>query len=95
VGVQGYVCIYIRVCECVSVRVCVCVCGCLCVCTLSFQNEKDITFLLLGGEKQCLPVEDEDIEDNFNHPAVKYICNYNKNILDVPKRYDDFFFITY
>jgi hypothetical protein len=25
----------------------------------------------------------------FNHPAVKYICNYNKNVLDVRKRYDE------
>jgi hypothetical protein len=44
--------------------------------------ETDITFLLLGDEKQCPPVEDEDIEDYFNHPAVKYTCNYNKNRYD-------------
>ena len=42
------------------------------------KMETDITFLLLGDEKQCPPVEDEDIEDYFNHPAVKYICNYKK-----------------
>jgi len=53
------------------------------------KMETDITFLLLGDEKQCPPVEDEDIEDYFNHPAVKYICNYNKNVLDVRKRYDE------
>ena len=49
----------------------------------------NIKFLLLGDEKQCPPVEDETIEDYFNHPAVKSICNYNRNILDVRKRYDE------
>ena len=49
----------------------------------------NIKFLLLGDEKQCPPVENEDIEDYFNHPAVKSICNYNRNILDVRKRYDE------
>ena len=53
------------------------------------KQETDITFLLLGDNKQCPPVEDEDIEDYFNHPAVKYLCNYNRNILDVRKRYDE------
>jgi hypothetical protein len=53
------------------------------------KQETDITFLLLGDEKQCPPVEDEKIDDYFNHPAVKYICNYNKNVLDVRKRYDE------
>jgi ATP-dependent exoDNAse (exonuclease V) alpha subunit len=49
----------------------------------------NIKFLLLGDEKQCPPVENEDIDDYFNHPAVKSICNYNRNILDVRKRYDE------
>jgi hypothetical protein len=49
----------------------------------------NIKFLLLGDEKQCPPVENEDIEDYFNHPAVKSICNYNRNVLDVRKRYDE------
>ena len=49
----------------------------------------NIKFLLLGDEKQCPPVENEDIEDYFNHSAVKSICNYNRNILDVRKRYDE------
>ena len=53
------------------------------------KQETDITFLLLGDEKQCPPVENEKIDDYFNHPAVKYICNYNKNVLDVRKRYDE------
>jgi hypothetical protein len=84
--------VYTYVCECVCV--CACVCGCLCVCTMSFQNEKDITFLQLGDEKQCPLVEDEDVEDAFNHPAVKYNCNYNKNILDVRKRCDEQLYYT-
>lgn len=49
----------------------------------------NIKFLLLGDEKQCPPVENEDIEDYFNHPAVKSICNYNRNVLNVRKRYDE------
>jgi ATP-dependent exoDNAse (exonuclease V) alpha subunit len=48
-----------------------------------------IIFLLLGDEKQIPPVEEETIQDYFNHPAVKYLCNYNKNILNVRKRYDE------
>lgn len=54
------------------------------------QEAPNIIFLLLGDEKQCPPVEDEVmIEDYFNHPAVKYICNYNRNVLNVRKRYDE------
>jgi len=54
------------------------------------QQLPHIIFLLLGDEKQTAPVEDEqNIKDYFNHPAVKYICNYNKNILNVRKRYDE------
>lgn len=49
----------------------------------------NIKFLLLGDDKQCPPVENEDIEDYFNHPAVKSICNYNRNVLNVRKRYDE------
>jgi len=52
------------------------------------KKETDITFLLLGDNKQCTPVENEDIKDYFNHPAVKYICNHSRNILSVRKRYD-------
>ena len=54
------------------------------------QEAPNIIFLLLGDEKQCPPVEDEVmIEDYFNHPSVKYICNYNRNVLNVRKRYDE------
>lgn len=53
------------------------------------QELPDLIFLLLGDEKQLEPVEENGINDYFNHPAVKYICNYNKNILNVRKRYDE------
>jgi hypothetical protein len=53
------------------------------------QELPDLIFLLLGDDKQIEPVEDNGIKDYFNHPAVKYICNYNKNILNVRKRYDE------
>lgn len=53
------------------------------------QELPHIIFLLLGDEKQIPPVEQETIKDYFHHPAVKYLCNYNKNILNVRKRYDE------
>lgn len=53
------------------------------------KQETGCIFLLLGDEKQCPPVEDEKIDNYFNHPAVKYLCNYNRNILNVRKRYDE------
>jgi hypothetical protein len=54
------------------------------------QEAPNIIFLLLGDEKQCPPVEEEqNIQDYFNHPSVKYICNYNRNVLNVRKRYDE------
>ncbi len=40
-----------------------------------------IVFLLIGDEKQLPPVEDEGIEDYFNHPALHYLTNSNRNIL--------------
>jgi hypothetical protein len=47
-----------------------------------------VKFLLLGDDKQLPPVEDDKIEDYFNHPAVKYLCNNNRNILQVMKRFN-------
>ena len=47
-----------------------------------------VNFLLLGDDFQLPPVEDEGVEDYFNHPAVKYLCNNNRNILKVTKRFD-------
>jgi len=48
-----------------------------------------ITFLLIGDQKQLPPVEDENIEDYFNHPAVKYLTNNKRNILTIRKRFDE------
>ena len=47
-----------------------------------------VIFLLLGDDKQLPPVEDEAIDDYFNHSAVKYLCNNNRNILTVMKRFN-------
>ena len=47
-----------------------------------------IKFLLIGNDKQLPPVEDDKIEDYFNHPAVKYLCNNNTNVLTVMKRFN-------
>jgi len=48
-----------------------------------------IIFLLIGDKKQLPPVEDEDIDDYFNHPAVHYLANNNRNILTIRKRFDE------
>jgi hypothetical protein len=48
-----------------------------------------IVFLLIGDNKQCKPVEDEEIEEYFNHPAVHYLTNSNRNILTVRNRFDE------
>ena len=47
-----------------------------------------VKFLLIGDDKQLEPVEDEKLKDYFNHPAVKYLCNNNRNILTVMKRFN-------
>ena len=47
-----------------------------------------VKFLLLGDDFQLPPVEDEKVEDYFNHPAVKYLCHNNRNVLKVTKRFD-------
>ena len=52
------------------------------------KKETGIKILLLGDDKQVPPVENEEIEDYFNHPSVKYLCGNNRNILTVRKRYD-------
>jgi len=53
------------------------------------KQETDITFILLGDDKQCPPVENEKIDDYITHPAVKYICNHNRNVINMQKRYDE------
>ena len=43
--------------------------------------ETDIAFLKLGDERQCPPVEDEDVEDYFNHPAVDLCTKENIQLI--------------
>lgn len=52
------------------------------------KKATDVKFLLLGDNKQLPPVENEKIDDYFNHSAVKYLCNNNRNILNITKRYN-------
>lgn len=52
------------------------------------KQSTGVKFLLLGDDKQLPPVECEQIKDYFNHPAVKYLCNNNRNVLQVLKRYN-------
>tara|TARA_Y100000385_G_scaffold198527_1_gene205543 strand:- start:201 stop:1487 length:1287 start_codon:yes stop_codon:yes gene_type:complete len=47
-----------------------------------------VKFLLLGDDKQLPPVEDEKIKHYFNHSAVHYLSNNNRNILSIKKRYN-------
>lgn len=56
---------------------------------VELKRSTEITFILVGDFRQCAPVEDKNIEDYFNHPAVKYLANYAKVKLTVPHRYDD------
>jgi hypothetical protein len=51
------------------------------------------TFILVGDKRQCAPVETENYEamgqdDYFDHPAVKFLANYNRIELEIPHRYD-------
>ena len=51
----------------------------------------DIGFLLFGDYRQIVGIEENKkdiIEDYFNHPCMKFICNYNRITLTEVKRYD-------
>ena len=50
---------------------------------LLLNQATGIIFLLIGDDKPLPPVEDEGIDDYFNHPAVHYLTNSNRNILTV------------
>ena len=52
------------------------------------KRSTGVKFLLLGDDKQLPPVEDEKIKHYFNHSAVHYLSNNNRNILSVKKRYN-------
>lgn len=52
----------------------------------------DKCFILLGDYRQVVGIENNKndiLEDYFNHPCVKYICNYNKITLNKIHRYDN------
>lgn len=57
------------------------------LCLLKQQTK--IKFLLLGDDKQCPPVEVDGLDTYFNHPAVRYLTNNQRNTLTVRKRYDE------
>jgi hypothetical protein len=48
-----------------------------------------VKFILVGDYRQCPPVENEKINNYFDHPAVKYLANDNKVDLTVRHRYDE------
>ncbi len=57
------------------------------LCLLKQQTK--VKFLLLGDDKQCPPVEVDGLDSYFNHPAVRYLTNNQRNTLTVRKRYDE------
>ena len=52
------------------------------------KSATGVKFMLLGDSNQLPPVEDEKVRHYFNHSAVKYLCNNNRNILTKVKRYN-------
>jgi len=52
------------------------------------QRANGVKFLLIGDDKQLPPVKDDKVEDYLNHLAVKYLCNNNRNVLTVIKRFN-------
>ena len=52
------------------------------------QRANGVKFLLIGDDKQLPPVKDDKVEDYLNRLAVKYLCNNNRNILTVIKRFN-------
>ncbi|KAJ1464828.1 hypothetical protein T484DRAFT_3641496, partial [Baffinella frigidus] len=48
-----------------------------------------LIFILVGDDKQCKPIEEDDSESvkYFNHPAMKYLTNNNRNVLQVLQRF--------
>ena len=52
------------------------------------KKATEITFILVGDHRQCAPVENEGVENYFDHPAVKYLSNNNLCELTIMKRYN-------
>ena len=55
---------------------------------MEVKRATGVTFILVGDFRQCPAVENDGLADYFNHPAVKYLVNYNLCDLTVRKRYD-------
>jgi len=53
------------------------------------KQQANVKFLLLGDDKQCPPVEVDGLDSYFNHPAVRYLTNNQRNTLTIRKRYDE------
>ena len=45
-------------------------------------------FLLFCDDNQCPPVEVDGLDSYFNHPAVRFLTNNQRNTLTVRRRYD-------
>lgn len=53
------------------------------------HTKPNIRFVLSGDYRQLPPIEEDGLYDYFNHPVIKYICDYNRIELTVVKRYDN------
>lgn len=53
------------------------------------QTKPNIRFVLSGDYRQLPPIENDGLYDYFNHPVIKYICDYNRVELTKVKRYDN------
>ncbi len=53
------------------------------------HTKPNIRFILSGDYRQLPPIEVDGLYDYFNHPVIKYICDYNMIELTKVKRYDN------
>ncbi len=53
------------------------------------HTKPNIRFVLSGDYRQLPPIEVDGLYDYFNHPVIKYICDYNRIELTKVKRYDN------
>lgn len=52
------------------------------------HTKPNIRFVLSGCYRQLPPIEVDGLYDYFNHPVIKYICDFNRIELTNVKRYD-------
>mgnify|MGYP003630293586 CR=1 FL=1 len=53
------------------------------------HTKPNIRFVLSGDYRQLPPIEVDGLYDYFNHPVIKYICDFNRVELTKVKRYDN------